>query len=370
MNSDADLIHAGIILAGGSGERFWPLSRRLRPKQLLRLTDPERTMLQEAVDRLAPVVERERVFVVTGGHLQEPIRKGGIGLDDANVLAEPAKRNTCGALCFAAASLMARFGDPAGIVMAVTTADHEIPDTAAFCATVRVALAAAADGQALVTMGIQPTRPETGYGYIQAREAASASGGKQVFPVSAFHEKPNRDKAEDFIETGEYFWNSGMFFWRLDAFLRELGDARPEFAEITRQLARAIAREDSVEVARLFDTFEDISIDYALLEHAKHRLMVRAEFPWDDVGEWSALDRSHPRDARGNVAIGDPIIEGAGDCIIYNEAGPGRMAVAAVGVRDLVIVVTDDAVLVVPKSEAQSVRKAVQQLRDQGRSQV
>ena len=370
MTASTDLIHAGIILAGGSGERFWPLSRHLRPKQLLRLTDPDRTMLQEAVDRLAPVISPERVFVVTGRHLQEPIQKARIGLDAANILAEPSKRNTCGALCFAAASLMARYGDPGAIVMAVTTADHEIPDSEAFGATVRTALKAAASGDALVTLGIQPTRPETGYGYIQAHEAVGATDGREVFPVSAFHEKPNRDKAEDFIEAGGYFWNSGMFFWKVSSFLGEMEMAQPVFAEATRQMAEAIAKEDEAETIRIFETLEDISIDYALLEHAKQRLMVRADFPWDDVGEWSALDRTHPRDARGNVAIGGPILEESQDCIVYNEAGPERIAVAAVGVRDLVIVVTDDAVLVVPKSEAQSVRKAVQRLREDGRPQV
>lgn len=364
------LLHAGIILAGGSGERFWPLSRRQRPKQLLRLTDATRTMLEEAVDRLAPIIPGSHIFVVTSRHLQAPIQEGGIGLDAGNILAEPAKRNTSGALCFAAASLMARFGDPERIVMAVTTADHDIPDTVAFGQTVRAALAAAARHDALVTLGIRPTRPETGYGYIQAREAAGASGANAVFPVSAFHEKPNRDKAEDFIATGEYFWNSGMFFWRVGSFLREMEHARPDFAQATRDMAIAIAAGNGAELERIFDGLEDISIDYALLEHAQQRLMVRADFPWDDVGEWSALDRSHPHDERGNVAIGEPILQDADDCIVYNEAGPERMAVAAVGVRDIVVVVTEDAVLVTTKAEAQAVRKVAQALREQGRPQV
>ncbi|MBM3289102.1 MAG: mannose-1-phosphate guanylyltransferase, partial [Candidatus Hydrogenedentes bacterium] len=302
---------AAVVMAGGSGERFWPLSRRERPKQLLNLTSRDRSMLDEAIARITPLVPAEHVYVITGEHLAGPIRKAGIAIPDENILAEPAKRNTSGALAYTAAALLARYGgDGANICLAVTTADHDIGEPEKFQRTVHAAMTAAERDAVLVTLGVAPTRPETGYGYIQIERESTGKLMHQVMinAVRAFHEKPSRERAEDFIAEGNYFWNSGMFFWRISTFLSELEATRPALAKAVLDMSDAMRANDSAAVRAVFESIEDISIDYALMEHAKRVAMARAEFPWDDVGAWTALDRSYPKDARGNVAVGNPVL--------------------------------------------------------------
>lgn len=364
----ADYLSFGFILAGGSGERFWPLSRAARPKQLLRLTHPDKNMIAEAAERLAPIIPRERLYVVTARHLVEPIRAADTGVPPENVIGEPDKRNTSGALAWAVATVLARHPDlrPEQIAMATVTADHRIgaPDT--FRAMVRTALDAAHVSGALVTCGIPPTHPETGFGYIQAGEPAATPG---VFRVRAFHEKPAREAARDFLDQGNYYWNSGMFFWSAAAFLGELGRVRPEMVRTIEAMRAAIAGNDDAAANAAFRELENISIDYALMEHARDVLMVRGEFPWADVGSWPALEAVHPPDAEGNCLSGDPVVVDSRDCIVYNDTG-SKTAVAVLGASSLIVVVTDDAVLVVPKDRAQEIRQIVAELRRRGANQV
>lgn len=373
--TDTTQYRIGIILAGGSGERFWPLSRRTRPKQLLRLTSETKTMLDEAVERLTPLIPAEHMYVITGEHLVEPIRACNSGLLSENIIAEPAKRNTTGALCYAIAHILAKYNVPEKCVtLAVVTADHQIGEAERFRATMFAALRHAEAHESIVTIGIAPTRPETGYGYIQARELAPAVDGLsqsiQVHHVSAFHEKPNRQRAEDFMNAGNYFWNSGMFFWTAKTFLDELSHAHPPSAETYSKLIAAFKTGDLAEARRIFETLEDISIDYALMEHAQKVLVVRADFPWDDVGAWTALERSHPADAQGNVKLGEPVVVESKDCIVYNTVGPEKMAVSVIGCEELVVIVTADAVLVMPKEKAQDVRHAVSELKKRNAPQL
>lgn len=365
-----------IIMAGGSGERFWPLSRRERPKQLLRLTSPDCTMLEEAIGRIAPQIPAERIFVATSRALVEPIRQAHTLAPAANIIGEPAKRNTAGALAYAAAQMLARFGEEnaAQITMAILTADHQIDGAEAFRETVRTALETAEQSGALVTIGIAPTRPETGYGYIEVAEgeaaSASAGGAPAVHAVVRFREKPDQAAAREFIATGRFFWNSGMFFWRLDSFLNELAQTSPAHAEATRAMADALRAGDEARVDAIFGGLEDISIDYALLERARHVKVVRATFGWDDVGSWDALERAWPSDGDGNVTHGEPVLIDARNCIVYNEPGAQRMAVAAIGVEGLAIVVSESGVLVVPKERAQDVKRAVAELKKRGAPQL
>ncbi|MCK5801261.1 MAG: mannose-1-phosphate guanylyltransferase [Lentisphaeria bacterium] len=364
-----------VIMAGGSGERFWPVSRQKYPKQLLRLSAPDRTMLQEAVDHLLPVVPSEHVFVVTGSHLQEAIRQSGCGLPSENILAEPCKRNTAGCLAYAAAEILARLRlPPEQITMAVVTADHQIRDADAFRTTVRAALKAAEDQNAIITIGIHPTRPETAYGYIRqpenAEPVARIEARCPVYPVERFVEKPCAADAETMATDGRHLWNSGMFFWTIGTFLAEFERADPAFHKTILSIATALETGDPQEAAELFATLPDKSIDYALLEHASNVLVVPGRFGWDDIGSWDAMERTFDRDGLGNVSIGDPVLIDTENCIVYNAPGASSMAVACVGVRDLIVVTTPDGVLIVPKDRAQDVKKAVHALRDRGSTQL
>lgn len=386
MSSKAAVKRVAVVMAGGSGERFWPLSRLMRPKQLLCLTRPDQNMLEEAVARLAPIIPPEDIYVATGLHLVDVIRESCVGVPDENVIAEPCKRNTTGCLAYAAAHVLAKYSEPgsdlaspevqARLSMAVVTADPAIGDADAFRSTISAALDAAERHEALGVIGIVPSRPETGYGYIQIPpepEPLEGFGGSvKVYPVTRFHEKPNRETAEEFIETGRYFWNSGMFFWRISAFMREMQSARPDIASSVIAMAEAMRAGDDKRVVEIFEALENVAIDYALMEKAEKVVMARAEFPWDDVGAWPALERTHASDENGNVLLGNPVAPGCKNCIVYDatDASKCNMAVAVVGVEDLVVVVTDDAVLVIPKDKAQDVRHAVTELRKRGASQI
>ncbi len=374
MTTEHSCTRVAIIMAGGSGERFWPLSRQHRPKQLLNLTSDTKNMLQEAVERLTPLIAPEHIYVVTGEHLVDAIQTAGVGIAADNVVAEPCKRDTAGCLIFAAAHILARYGgDGSNVLMAVVTADHEIGEPHLFRSTIDASLHVAETQEALVTHGIVPTRPDTGFGYIEESSEPGEAfevGGIRMAKAEAFHEKPNEEKAEDFIATGHYFWNSGMFFWRVDTFVNEMQLARPEMAEAIRAMAKSIGQQDKGTTRTLFEKLEGISIDYALMEHSQNVIVVRAEYPWDDVGSWPSLDRTRERDEQGNVGIGNPVILDSENTIVYNDLGEDAMSVSVIGVRDLVVVVSEDGILVVPKDKAMHVRDAVKELRARGSKHV
>ncbi len=358
-------------MAGGAGERFWPLSRGSHPKQLLNLAAPDKSLLGEAVERLLPMFAPAEIFIATSRPLMESIRAAGLGIPDGNVLGEPCKRNTAGCLAYAAAAVAARLRTaPEKTVMAVLTADHRIAPAGAFRQTVRLAMDAAAAHPALVTIGIPPTRPETGYGYIRAAEPV-AGGPAGVLNVAAFHEKPDLPAALEFLAAGGYYWNSGMFFWRLSSFLGELTAANPALAACIGAMRTALERDDQTAADACFAGIESNSIDRALMEKARRVMLVPAAgFEWDDIGAWDALERTLPRDPAGNVTIGTPVLVEASDCIVYNVAGAEKMAVGVIGASNLVVVVAPDAVLVMPKERAQDVRAVVAELKRRNAGQV
>jgi mannose-1-phosphate guanylyltransferase len=352
-------------MAGGSGERFWPLSRRRQPKQLLRIASATQTLLDQAVERILPLVPAEHVYISTTTLLEQAMRDAGLPVPAANVLAEPARRNTAGCLSWVAAELRHRYpGEDLSI--AVLTADHLIGNAERFRGCVRVAMETAEAGDCIATLGVTPDRPETGYGYIEIPEGSTGS----VVPVMRFREKPNQSLAENFVASGRHFWNSGMFFWRLNTFISQLEEVSPIHGSVIRGIAEALGRRDSDGARRLFETLPNISIDYALLERSEAVQMVRADFGWDDLGSWDALERSRPCDEAGNVVEGGPILKDVKSSIVINEAGAERMAVGVIGVENLVVIVTNDAVLVCPKDHAQEVRHVPRELDQQGRHQL
>jgi mannose-1-phosphate guanylyltransferase len=363
-------IRVAVVMAGGSGERFWPLSRRSTPKQLLPLTETGQTLLQESVERVASVIPPERVFIITSAQIRDAAA-AACGVPDGNVLAEPCKRNTAGCLAFAAAHILARFDVPAEqITMTVLTADHRIGDAGAFCDCVRAALETVESQPALGVVGIAPTRPETGYGYIELPEAAApvfvSPEGVGVYPVLRFHEKPDVKTAAEFVESGRYLWNSGMFFWTLSTFLAELGQASPDHAAAVATMTDALRKNDTARVEAAFTALSNISIDYALMEKARNIVMARGDFEWEDIGSWEAVSRIFSHDANGNVVNGDAVVLDTRDSIVFKTPGAADIAVAALGVDNLVVVVTGDAVLVMPRDRAQDVRKIVEELRGRG----
>lgn len=360
-------------MAGGSGERFWPVSRVSRPKQLLRLADPERTLLEQARDRIEPLVGHRKIFIAVGKSVETAVIDADL-VAPANVLVEPAKRNTLGCLCWAAASLIAR--EMENPTIAVLTADHLIADEEAFRNCVKSACQTAEETGGLVTIGIRPLRPETGYGYVEVgAQLVSTSSGveadegdSQAYKVASFHEKPTAEIAEQFVASGRHYWNSGMFFWTLDAFLKALALAQPEVERLTAQMANALQRGDRETAVLKFEEIPNISVDYALMEKASEVYMVPATFGWDDIGAWDALCRTLPADDAGNAVFGDAELVDTEGSIVYSDVE--GLTIGVVGMKDTVVVATGDAVLVVPKDQAQRVREIVAKLKESGSDKV
>ncbi len=350
-----------VILAGGSGTRFWPLSRVALPKQLISITG-DRSMLQRTVERVLPL-QPKRILIITN-HLQAAETERQMQLYDLlpiDVIAEPVGRNTAPAIGLAAALIAAR--DPSG-VMAVLPADHFIKNEAALCDTLAFA-AQAADGGSLVTLGILPSRPETGYGYIEADMTAITTRGP--YKVRRFVEKPPLAEAVRYLNEGNFFWNSGMFIWRADAVLAEMAAYMPTLRAKLEPLLHSGTEGDvglKERIAALYQDIESISIDYGVMEKSAKVQMVPVEMGWSDVGSWSALPEVVEPDSTGTVcinAVGHIDVDSS-ENLIYSD---GRM-VATVGVHNLVIVSTPDAIMVCNRERCQDVKKVVEQLGAKG----
>jgi len=350
-----------IILSGGAGTRLWPLSRAALPKQLLPLVE-QRTMLQSTVLRLAGQPLLQAPLIVCGNEhrflVAEQLREAGVA--PLGILLEPVGRNTAPAVAAAAHYLLAQDPDA---VMLVLPADHVIGDVPAFHAAIERAAGLVADG-ALATFGIVPTAPETGYGYIQS--GAPLAGG-QAFRVSRFVEKPDASTARQFIEAGDYSWNSGMFLFGARAYLDELALFQPSMDAAAEASVRLGYRD--LDFCRLdeaaFTSCPSDSIDYAVMERTSHAVVVPANIGWSDVGSWSALWEVQPRDAAGNVTRGDVYLDGVSNSLVRAES----RIVAVIGVDNLVVVETDDAVLVAHKDQVQRVKQIVEHLRDGARTE-
>ncbi len=349
------------ILAGGSGTRFWPLSRKLRPKQLVRLWD-DTPMITATVDRLSGVSSREKTFVVLGEHLVEPTQAV---LEDVEFIVEPCARNTAPAIGLAAVYALERFGDEP---MGVFPADHFIGGIHKFEMCLRIAEAKANDGH-IVTLGIEPDRPETGYGYIHHEPATDGAHIASAMPVREFVEKPDRATAEKYLEAGEYLWNSGMFIFKPSTLLAEMERQLPEMYRAMMAIKEAIGTDkERAVIEEQFANVQSISIDYGVMEGAEGVVVIPAAFDWSDVGHWAAVDEVRDTDKNGNVVDADALLLDVADSVIYSE-GTDRL-VAVCGVKDMVVVDTPDALLVIPKDRAQDVKAIVEKLKQSGRNEV
>ncbi len=361
-------LHA-VILAGGTGTRFWPLSRALMPKQLLRIVG-DRSMLALTLERATTLVPEDRVWVVTTRSQAGEIRRelDSLGLTRVRVIEEPAGKNTAAAIGLAAVHVLAE--DPQS-VLAVFPADHHIRDAERFGDLIRKAEEVASQG-GLVTLGIEPTRPETGYGYIQRGaplEGGPSKGARaDAFQVVRFAEKPDREKAEAYVGSGDYYWNSGIFIWRADRFVEEMARHLPGhhkgLSEISRLLEAGTGSSDRIE--EIYGSLESISVDYGIMEHGDRVAVIPAAMGWSDVGSWETVRELLDKDENGNVLQGDVLALDTRDCLVRSE----DRLVATLGVEGLVVVDTTDALLVCNEARSQEVRAIAERLRDEDRAEA
>jgi mannose-1-phosphate guanylyltransferase len=343
----------GVIMAGGAGTRFWPLSRASRPKQLLPLSGAESSLLRETQRRISGLIAPERTFVVCSEALVEQTRAELPELPPENILSEPVGRNTAPCVGWAT-SVIARV-DPDAVVM-VLPADHHIADERAFVKVLERAIEAARGGD-MVTVGIKPTRPETGYGYVELGEELAPS----VHRARRFVEKPDEQRAQQFLAAGRFLWNSGMFFFRADAMLAAVRQHLPGLGDMLLSYDEAAKRgEEAALVRATYADMPNVSIDHGVMEKAAHVAVVPGDFGWSDVGSWTSAWELAEHDQDNNALFGEVITVDTHGSYVRSRSGK---VVAVVGLEDIVVVDTDDALLVMPRSRAQDVRAVVNALK-------
>lgn len=343
-------------MAGGRGERFWPLSRRDRPKQLLKLTS-DRTMLQETVDRILPIIPLERTLVVTGQVISDAILREIDYLNEKNLLVEPQGRNTLYAIALAAVHIEKT--DPNG-VMVVLSADHLINPPERLRHIIQVGMKVASEEEKLLTIGIVPTRAETGYGYIKVGPLSRTESGVSVYNVAEFAEKPKLLVAQKYYYGREHLWNSGMFIWSVKTILKAIERHAPEAFALLDEYRKTIGTANEKKAReKLYNEAKSISIDFSVLEKADNTLTMRGDIIWDDVGSWNALERYKEPDHDHNVKIGATELSDSYELTVYNE---GDGLIAALGVSDLVIVKSGDLVLVAHKTKVENLKELLAQI--------
>jgi len=345
---------AALIMAGGKGERFWPKSRINLPKQFLSLTDDGKTMIQLTVDRIRPIVDIENVYIATNQLYKELVLEQLQGLPEENVLCEPVGRNTAPCIGLGAIHVSAKEKDA---VMIVLPSDHLIKNADTFVDTLKNACEVAEAGENLVTIGITPNYPETGYGYIHYNQNEKFMNANTV---REFVEKPNLDLAKAYLESGEYLWNSGMFVWKASTILNNMKSFMPDLYDGLGKIQKTIgtdAYNDTLN--KEFQAFPSESVDYGIMEHAENIYSLQGNFGWDDVGSWLAVSRIKKTDENDNVIHGNVIAVQTKDCIIEGK----DKLIAAVGLQDMIIVDTEDALLVCNKDSAGEIKKVLSELR-------
>ena len=359
MARESVYTHAyAVVMAGGSGTRFWPLSRRRHPKQLLELFG-HGTLLEQTVVRLLPIIPPERIYIYTNDLVWREVRRRLPQIPRAQIVAEPASRNTAPTLGVAAHEILRR--DPHGL-MVVLPADHVIAKPAEFLRVLRAGCEAAQRPGSSVVIGLRPNRPDTGFGYVRIGAHAARRSGQQIYRVEKFTEKPKLALARRYVASGRYLWNGGMFIWQASTLLENFARHQPRMADQLARLAEAGGVRSAKSFRRLFPRFEKISIDYAIMEKVSNIHAVAADIGWNDVGSWAVAYDLLGKDNDGNVRPeGSLCLDSLGNLIVAK-----RGFVVTVGVQNLVIVETDDALLVCAREQSQAVGKAVQALEKAG----
>ncbi len=342
-----------VIMAGGVGSRFWPKSRMIEPKQLLKLFN-DNTMIQETVSRLSKLVESKNIYVITN-QIQQPLIKSQLkDIPDKNIIAEPFGKNT--AACIGLASVIIESIDSDGVMITLPS-DHLISPKNVFHKTIKTAAKFAYENYGLVTIGIPPTRPETGYGYIQMDEKSSA---QDIYKVKTFAEKPNIGTAKRFLSSGDFLWNSGMFIWRVDTILEEIKRLMPDLDDGLNSIKNHIGKSSfDSNLSKVYGQLKGISIDYGIMEKSKNVYITKGEFNWSDAGSWEEVYNLSKKDDKGNAIIGDVYSEESYDNYVSSE----DKFTALVGVENLIVINTPDALLICDRSNSQNVKHVVDYLK-------
>lgn len=352
-----------VIMAGGRGERFWPKSRNSYPKQFLSLTKDGETMIQKTVSRLLPLVEKQDIYIVTNESYIKLVKEQLPDIPEENILAEPCARNTAPCIALAAAVINRKYDDA---VMLVLPSDHLIGYEELYLGTLKKAIATCMEGTNLVTIGITPTYPETGYGYINFSNETSDTS-HDAYKVARFVEKPDIETAKDYLASGKYLWNSGMFVWKISSIKSNLKAFMPDIYEGAEKIGEAYGTPVFNDVlCREFTAFRSESVDFGIMEKADNIYTIPGSFGWDDVGNWLAIERINETDSNSNYIEGNVISIGSERSTICG----GKRLIAAVGLEDLIVVDTDDAVLICSKTNTQDVKKVIAQLKEQGRTEL
>lgn len=343
-----------LIMAGGRGERFWPRSRKNMPKQFLSLTDDGKTMIQLTVDRIRPLVELEDIYIVTNADYKPLVQTQISGIPEENILCEPVGKNTAPCIGLGAVHISKKYDDA---VMMVLPSDHLIKYNGMFVNALKQAVEIAEKGENLVTIGITPDYPETGYGYIKFNSEVTES---HAFAVERFVEKPTLEVAKEYLASEEYLWNSGMFLWKVSTILKNMQQYIPNTYTGLISIQNAINTSDFDSVLeKEFSAFESESIDYAIMEKTSNIYILPGTFGWDDVGSWLAVDRIKRSNEFGNVVSGNIITISTKNCIIEGSS----KLIATVGLEDLIIVDTEDATLICEKNSAGDIKKVLENLK-------
>ena len=341
-------------MAGGRGERFWPKSRKSLPKQFLSLTDDGKTMIQLTVERILPLVKMEDIYISTNRDYKELVRQQLPEIPEENILCEPVGRNTAPCIGLGAVHMRKKYEDA---VMYVLPSDHLIKYTSIFLSTLTDAGEVAEQGENLVTLGITPDCPETGYGYIKFLPDQMLG---RAFEVDRFVEKPDLETAKEYVASEQYLWNSGMFIWKVSTILKNLETYLPETYQGLNRIADAIGtEEEELVLEKEFSAFQSESIDYGIMEKAKNIYILSGSFGWDDVGSWLAVDRIKKSNEFGNVINGNAVTVDTKNCIIQG----GKKLIATVGIEDIIVVDTEDALLICEKDSAGNIKKVLENLK-------
>ncbi len=361
---------AAVIMAGGGGTRFWPVSRMTTPKQLVKLTGDD-VMINETIKHYDQVIGRENTFIVTNAKQAELMDKVLFNeVDRSHILIEPVQRNTAPCIIYAAMTLKKLYGDA---IMAVLPADHHIGNIKEYERVLELAMDTAEKSDRIVTVGLKPTFPSTGYGYINFSEQATE--GTEVYDLLKFVEKPDSKTANEYVRSGRYLWNSGMFIWKVSVILNYFKKLLPDmYADMEKIFDDLRTDKEEAAIAATYPNLQKISVDYGIMEHAEGVYCIPADFGWNDVGSWDSLDNVFAGDENKNITAGEAaadkniIYEGSKDTVVFDTTGD--KLIAAVGLENIVIVNTKDAILVLNKNNAQDVKKVVDTLTAAGREDL